>query len=435
MIESATEFIEECHKRGYADSTLQSHETTLELFSEWIEGRNHSAKETEPKDIEQFIEWLKDNWDRPHNEIRSTAIWSLNKYFKFLLYEGKEDDEYDKESEVDTPCEDVDIVGCIILEQGEDFLNRIRGIRADSTVENREYGLMQFSFWLDEEVGMEFEQLTPLDLENYAIFLKNKGYSDTTVKDRFAAASVLYEHHYEKTGLLDSNPAESVNLDDAGIVDYRDPTRKSSALNEDIYYVEPDEKEKMLENVPGPFLRNELLIRFIWQTGLRRDEVSNVRIEDIDWNDRLINIKGKGDKNRKVFYQPSLDDALNIWLERGYRNSSLYAEESPYLFLSERSPQLHPNQINQVVVTAAKNAGVQSEMYTDPNGQSRYEITAHSLRHGFAVRCLKNGMNIKTLADLMGHESLDTTKEYLKFTTEDLRVTYRKYGPGGTESE
>lgn len=123
---------------------------------------------------------------------------------------------------------------------------------------------------------------------------------------------------------------------------------------------------------------------------------------------------------------------LNIWLDGGYRQSFTHAESSDYLFLSERSEQLHPHQINETVVKAAKNADIQSKMYTDGNGQARYKITAHALRHGFAVRSLKNGMDIKTLADIMGHESLDTTKDYLELITDDLRERYRTYGPSGT---
>ncbi|MFC7027835.1 tyrosine-type recombinase/integrase [Halomicroarcula sp. GCM10025710] len=143
-------------------------------------------------------------------------------------------------------------------------------------------------------------------------------------------------------------------------------------------------------------------------------------------------MRGKNDKNRIVFYQPTLDTLLQIWLDGGYRQCYNWAEKSDHLFVSERSGRLNPHQINQVIVKAAKNADIQSKMYTDGNGQNRYKITAHSLRHGFAVQSLKNGMDIKTLADIMGHESLDTTKQYLRLITDDLRERYRKYGPEGT---
>jgi integrase/recombinase XerD len=189
----------------------------------------------------------------------------------------------------------------------------------------------------------------------------------------------------------------------------------------------------MRENCPGPKLRNELLIEFLWQTGLRREEAANVTLNNIYPNKREIDVKGKGNKNRTVFYQPTLDTLLNLWLDGGYRSSYNWAESSEYLFVSERSSRLHPHRINQIVVKSAKNADFQSKMYTDGNGQDRYKFTAHSLRHGFAVRSLKNGMDIKTLADLMGHESLETTQQYLRLDNDDLRDRYRKYGPNGTE--
>lgn len=414
------EFIQECESRGYADSTLESHETTFQLFSRWLETQDLTAEDCTSSEIEDFINWIKDNWNRPYNKIRSTAFWSLQKYYDYLVSNG---------SRETNPCSRVDVVECIILDDAERFLNRIRTTKAESTVENREYGLIQFSYWLEQVQQAELEDMTPLLLEDYAIFLKQQGYSDTTVKDRFAAVSMLYRFLSDKVRAIEDNPIDDVNLDEADIVDYKNPTRKSKELKEDIYYVTPEQKEELLNHVPGPFLRNELLVNLLWQTGIRREEAANIKIEDIEREKRQINIKGKGNKNRVVFYQPTLDDTLKIWLEGGYRSSSLCAEESPYLFLSERSLRLHPHQINQIVVNSAKNAEIQREMYRDPNGQARYKITAHSVRHGFAVQCLKNGMDIKTLADLMGHESLDTTKEYLKFTTEDRRTTYRQFGP------
>lgn len=424
MLESAEAFIRECQDRDYAESTIKTHTETLDAFSEWIGKQDCSVTDCQRTEIEEFIQWIKQHKTISYGNIRSDTFRSLEKYFEYLRQQEKINQ---------NPCEDLDIVDCIILEDGSRYLQRIRATRAEGTVKNRELGLIQFTEWFENQHEDSIEEFTPLRLEDYAIHLSKKGYGDTTIIDKFAAVSTLYEFLHEKAETIGTNPAEDVNLSKAGIVNYQNPTKKSDELAEDIPYVTKEQKEVMKDNCPGPKIRNELIIELLWQTGLRRVEVADVTLDNLDREKREIQIRGKNDKSRTVFYQPSLDTLLDLWIDGGYRSSYNWSERSEYLFVSERSDRLHPHRINQVVVKAAKNANVQSEMYTDGNGQARHKVTAHSLRHGFAVQSLKNGMDIKTLSDIMGHESLDTTQRYLQLITDDLRKRYRKYGPDGTE--
>jgi integrase/recombinase XerD len=424
MLRSAEAFIRECQDRDYAESTIKTHNNSLAAFSEWIENQDISVTDCGSAEIEEFLQWIKQHRKISYADIRSDTFWSLQKYFEYLT---------DEEDIRQNPCAEVDVVDCIILDEASRHLQRIRATKAHGTIKNRELGLIQFSEWIENEVKYDLEECTPLILEDYAIYLSQRGYGDTTVKDKFAAVSTLYRFLHDKAGVLDENPAEDVNLNEAGIVDYRNPTKKSDELAEDIPYVTKEQKEAMKDNCPGPKTRNELLIELMWQTGLRREEAADVTIDNLDREKRQIQIRGKNSKSRHVFYQPTLDTLLNIWLDAGYRQSYNSAETSNHLFLSARSGRLNPHRINQLIVQSAKNAGIQTKMYTDGNGQNRYKITAHSLRHGFAVQSLKNGMDIKTLADIMGHESLDTTKQYLRLITDDLRDRYRKFGPDGTK--
>jgi integrase/recombinase XerD len=424
MLRSAEAFVCECRDRDYAESTIETHTSSLETFSEWVDTQGISVTECEATEIEEFIQWVKRQKAVSYGDIRSDTFWSLKKYFAYLVEE---------EEMYQNPCDSVDIVDCIILDDASRYLQRTRATKAEGTVKNRELGLIQFTEWVKNQNEECLEEFTPLRLEDYAIHLKQKGYGDTTVKDKFAAVSMLYEFLHNKANVIDENPAEDVNLNQADIVDYRNPTKKSDKLAEDIPYVTREQKEEMKEHCPGPKTRNELLIELMWQTGLRREEVADITLGNLNREHREIQIRGKNDKSRVVFYQPTLDTLLDIWIEGGYRQSYNWAEKSDHLFLSERSGRLNPHQINQIIVKSAKNASIQSKMYTDGNGQNRYKITAHSLRHGFAVQSLKNGMDIKTLADIMGHESLDTTKQYLRLITDDLRERYRKYGPEGTD--
>lgn len=424
MLSSAEAFIDECQVSDYAESTISTHHDSLGTFSKWIKTQDSSVSDCTSSEIEDFIQWIKQHRSISYMDIRSELFWSLQKYFEYLVEENQREQ---------NPCEKVDIVDCIILDDASRYLQRMRATRAKATVENRELGLIQFTEWVESQPEDSLEEFSPLRLEDYAIHLVQKGYGDTTVKDKFAAVSTLYNFLHGKAEVIDTNPSEEVNLSKAGIVDYRNPTRKSNELAEDVQYVTKEQKEAMKDHCPGPKIRNELLIELLWQTGLRRVEIADIKIDNLDREKREILIRGKNDKSRTVFYQPSLDTLLDLWIDGGYRSSYNWSEASGYLFVSERSDQLHPHRVNQVIVKSAKNAGIQSKMYTDGNGQDRNKLTAHTLRHGFAVQSLKNGMDIKTLADIMGHESLDTTQQYLRLITDDLRERYRQYGPDGTE--
>lgn len=79
---------------------------------------------------------------------------------------------------------------------------------------------------------------------------------------------------------------------------------------------------------------------------------------------------------------------------------------------------------------AAEDAGLQAHVHTDAAGNDRGKVTAHVLRHSYAVQCIKNGMDTRRLQKLLGHSKIETTERYLQFANDDLRDAARKYGAG-----
>jgi integrase/recombinase XerD len=167
----------------------------------------------------------------------------------------------------------------------------------------------------------------------------------------------------------------------------------------------------------------------LFQTGVRSKEVRNIRLRDINRDERSITVAdAKSEKFRTVYYN-DLEPLLSEWLDLGRRASMRPADDSPYLFLTNRSEQLSQNRPNRIVKEAAENAGIQETIYEDAKGGERYRITTHALRHGFARHCVKSGMDISFLKELMGHENLETTKVYLNYTDQDKQEEVRKHGP------
>lgn len=189
------------------------------------------------------------------------------------------------------------------------------------------------------------------------------------------------------------------------------------------------EVKQLAECVPQLKLRNELIIRLLWQTGLRRSEAAIIRLDNIDREEQSIEIwSPKTDSWRKVYYQSSFDILLATWIDRGRRLSFSEAEESDYLFPTDRAEHIVPMQINEIVKKAAEEADIQEVMNRDAMDRPRHRVTAHALRHGHAVEALKPSIDLRTVQKHLGHTDLETTMEYLQLIDDDVKESFQRFG-------
>ncbi|GAA0247672.1 tyrosine-type recombinase/integrase [Haladaptatus pallidirubidus] len=316
----------------------------------------------------------------------------------------------------------------------ERFLRKERIKKSERTTQHRKSNLTQFEQWLQEESHGDLTQVTSFDIEDHLLSLSESGRAPKTVRGRYDALCRFYgvlsdDPRFEE---IDEDPTE--DFDASELKNIMSGTKKAEALKQDIFYVTPEQKELLTENVPNPKLRNALICRLLWQTGIRQGELTEIKLSDINRDERSIRIRAeKTYSNRMVYYQSSLDFLMNQWIDGGYRSSHITASDSPYLFLTYKAPSIKKNYVNDIVKDAARKAGIQETMYKDASGNSRHKITSHALRHGFAVQSLKNRMDIRTLSSVLGHSNLETTKKYLRLNDDDVRDAVRKFG-AGTES-
>lgn len=312
----------------------------------------------------------------------------------------------------------------------ERFLKNQRA-NSENTYKTRKTDLNHFHGWLQEN-GYELEDAETWMLHDYFRHLQSEGYAPATIGGRWDSIFQLFKD-LSRRGIIEDHP---MGEDDMKRGDYTSPKNRAETEAEDISYVTKGELENLVAHVPDPKLRNRLLLRLMFQTGLRANEVTRVRLSDLsDWDEeeqefepdeRSIEIYAKKTHDRRtVYYQESLDFLLKEWLEGGYRAAYPTAGESEYLFVTRQREKIYDSHINRIVKDAAENAGIQEELYTDMNGHSRYLITAHTLRHGHAVYSLKCGIDIRTISKHMGHEHLEMTKRYLDLIDEDVRDAYR----------
>lgn len=307
----------------------------------------------------------------------------------------------------------------------ESYLDRLRGQdKAEGTIQQYSGGLRAFGDWLEEE-DLEPIEATPRDIEDYLAWLKNeREYAPKTVRGYFSPVSGFYGD-LKKAGKIEDDPT-----DDVTVADYApEETRRQQETKQERVWFTKEELRQVVENVPAPKTRNRLLVLFQYYTGLRRQEVVDVKLDDLDKEERTVQVRGKGNKIHTAHWQPKLDGLLTAWIDGGYRDASPYAEESDYLFLTNTAPKLGADRLNKVVVQAAEDAGLQEVLFEDRQGRSHYKYTSHALRHSFAMHWLENGGSIEGLSKNMAHSSVTTTEIYTEILDERAKEEYEKYAP------
>ncbi len=172
-------------------------------------------------------------------------------------------------------------------------------------------------------------------------------------------------------------------------------------------YLQEDEIRKLLNAPPRKKTRDRLILRILYRCGLRVSELTSLQIEDIDFDEEMITVRGgKGDKDRIVPVDADTLDLIEFY--------KAGAEEGT-LILSQRGEALSTRQVERLVKKYAKKADLKKDVHP------------HMLRHSFAVHCLKAGMNLRTVQKMLGHSSLTTTQIYLDLTGEDIKEDYEEH--------
>lgn len=152
-------------------------------------------------------------------------------------------------------------------------------------------------------------------------------------------------------------------------------------------------------------LRNKLILTLLYSTGLRVSELIKLQIKYIDFDERTIRIRGKGEKDRLVIFDETTNDLIQEYLEkRGVENK--------YLFVNQRNKKLTPRYVQYMIKEYAQEANIERR------------VTPHILRHSFATHLLKNGVDIRAIQQLLGHSNLSTTQIYTSVDMHTLKDLY-----------
>ena len=164
------------------------------------------------------------------------------------------------------------------------------------------------------------------------------------------------------------------------------------------YYITSDEAHQLIGAAEND--RDRLFLRLLWETGLRVSEAINVKLVDVGREG--IRVLGKGYVERVVFVQDSLVAAILFYAQERA------IERDGYLFPSRKGGHITKQRADQVIKETARRAGLQRSVH------------AHLFRHGYAINFLNCGGRLDALQEQLGHRDINTTRIYLRLTSEDV---------------
>jgi integrase/recombinase XerD len=312
-----------------------------------------------------------------------------------------------------------------MLEYEENYFNYLKNLNySNDTIKDKKRSLKEFEIFLTELLKKEnkIKNFTKENIISYYNYLKKrkskrkqdngKNLSLIFVLNRIYALKYYFDYLVSSHKII-KNPFSQIelpiykkNIQDVN-VNEEDITKIISIINTNTYLG----------------FRDKVIIELIYSTGLRRNEVSNLSIYNIDFNESILRVKeGKGKRDRLV----PLGEVIKSYLKEYIVNVRKYflSLDDMYidtLFLSVRGKKLLASQISIIVNKYVKKAGIDKK------------ITAHSLRHAFATHMMRKGCDIRYIQELLGHKFLSTTTIYTNVVDNDLREKILKYHPRDNE--
>lgn len=264
---------------------------------------------------------------------------------------------------------------------------------SDYTIKNYQLDLTDFFKYVDKS-NIDFLSIENIHVRGYLKYLDTCNLKNTTISRRISALRTFYNYLLEK-GLVKSNIFLNV----------KNPKLEKKLPNY-LNYTEIEELLASIDTRTDEGLERRLLIEMFYSTGCRVGEMVNVKISDIDFNNKTIKVMGKGSKERIVYY----GDYASKYLEDYLKNK----DKKGYLFTNKRGEKLTIEEVEYIVRDIMKHISIKTH------------VTPHTLRHTFATHLLNNGADIRTVQELLGHANLSTTGIYTHVSSDRLKDVYFK---------
>ena len=244
-------------------------------------------------------------------------------------------------------------------------------------------------YWKDfEKARLDTSvEVTPILVNDFLSFVSSmQTYKPKTFHRIISTLSSFYRFLYSQD-VVTTNPLVGID--------------RPRIKQQEVKYLKHNQVLRLIDSIED--IRDKLIVRTIYATGVRVSELCNINIEDIDFDEHTIRIRGKGDKIRTVF----IDDETLSELMKFIGNRII----GP-LFVGQQGKHISSRAIQHIFKHYA------------PQG-----ITPHKIRHSYASELYKRSKNLRVVQENLGHTSIKTTEIYLHTDIDERRQVYQQYFP------
>lgn len=235
---------------------------------------------------------------------------------------------------------------------------------------------------LDADVNVSSALVTDF----FSYITERRDYKPKTLHRMISTLSSFYRYLYTQ-GVVVANPMLGVE--------------RPRIKNQELKYLKHSQVIRLIRSIKDK--RDKLIVRLIYATGVRVSELCAINVEDIDFEEQTIRVKGKGDKIRTVF----VDEETLKDIDEFIGNKI----EGP-LFVGQQGNHISPRTVQHIFKENA------------PDG-----ITPHKIRHSYASELYRRSKNLRVVQENLGHSSIKTTEIYLHTDLEERKRVYQQYFP------
>ncbi|GGJ55362.1 tyrosine-type recombinase/integrase [Virgibacillus salexigens] len=293
-------------------------------------------------------------------------------------------------------------VSATISQSLESFkANLLEKDKSLNTIKSYAQDLNHFYKWIEQryEPPHLVSRLTATDLRDYERHIK----SDTSIApatiNRRLVSLMKWSEFLVSIGSTNVNLSKNIKI-------------KKIQRQNNIRWLTRKEVGKLLHAIELTKQQNlrkgmlhQTIVYLAVNSGLRVQEICNIKIVDIDIQREIIRINGKGDKHRVVPLTENTKEAIVNWLDEREKDSD-------YLLMSSKSNLITTRAVQHIFKKYSEQLGI--------------EITPHSLRHTYCKQLAQNGVDIQSIAELAGHSSIETTRVYVTPSIRELQNALKR---------
>lgn len=290
----------------------------------------------------------------------------------------------------------------------DQFCAHLMGGEASNTGRNGSRGEASASNTDPAAIAERDRRLVAVDGDRIRSFLselRDKNYCKSTVARKLATLRSFFKFLMRR-GLVSANPVQSI----------RTPKQEKRLPK----FLEVEQVERLLNNCDTTTLlgaRDRAILETLYSTGIRVSELVALNVSDVDLGSNVLRVRGKGKRERMIPLGPGSARAILHYLDlrRGVAMNGKADPES--LFINKHGQRLSTRSVRRKLDKYLLAAGLD------------LSVSPHTLRHSFATHMLRRGADLRSVQQMLGHQSLSTTQIYTHLTSDDVKEEYDKAHP------